>query len=140
MNEILKQIQVKLKEKFSYVEENWGQIKLLNPPVEYPCFLIDCSTITYSNLGNNIHQTNSFPQEGIMNIELTIGLLKLKNETQKTEDKEWLIYELIDEANELLQGQIIGNSRLIRTDLKRIDRTDEIQEYCISYTLAVHNI
>lgn len=144
MKTFLEEIQTKLKEKFAYVDENWGQLNLPQPPVKYPCALIDCDNAVYSNLGNDIRQTPTLRQEATINIELTIATIKITNTSanapQTQRDKAWLIYELIEDAHKLLQGQIVGNGKLIRTGARRVRRTDGIQEHRIIYTLAAHDV
>lgn len=145
MKTILEEIQTKLKAKFAYVDENWGQLNLLpKPPVKYPCVLIDCDNAAYSNLGNDHRQTPTLRQEATINIELTIATLKITNTSanapQLQRDKAWLIYELIEDAHKLLQGQIVGNGKLVRTGVRRVRRTDGMQEHRIIYTLAAHDV
>ncbi|MDK7376140.1 hypothetical protein QP519_11415 [Weeksella virosa] len=144
MEQILQNIQTILKEKFAYVDENWGQLNLPNPPVKYPCALIDCDNANFSNLVNDHRQQPTLRQEGLINIEITIATLKLTNTSahapQTQRDKAWLIYELIQEAHKLLQGQMVGNGKLVRTAQRRIRRADGMQEHRIIYTLAAHDI
>lgn len=143
MNEILEQIQELLKPKFKYVDENWGQLGIPNAPVKWPCALIDCNDASFTNNSNNIRAIPQLRQEGTINIEITISNLRLTNSSgnapQGQKNKAWEIYNLIEEAHKTLQGQTIGNGKLIRSRQQRVRRNDGIQEHRIIYTLIAHD-
>lgn len=144
MKTILEEIQAKLKPHFPYVDENWGQLNLPNPPVRYPCALIDCDNATFTNNGNNVRLIPNLRQEGLINIEITIGLLKLSNTSGNApliqKDRAWRIYDDIENAHKALQGQTIGNGKLVRVNQRRVRRTDGMQEHRVIYTLIAHDV
>lgn len=143
MKAILEGIQDKLKSKFKYVDENWGQLNFERPPVLWPCVLIDCNNADYSDLGNDRTQTPTLRQEGIINVELTVGNLKLTNSSANApktqQDKAFEIYDHIKDLHKILQGAIIGNGKLIRKKHQRVRRIDGIQEHRLIYTIVSHN-
>lgn len=143
MKTILEEIQKKLNTHFPYVDENWGQLNLPNPPVRYPCALIDCDNAAFSNNSNDWRQTPNLRQEAVINIEITVGLMRLTNTSSNApliqKNTTWKIYEHISKAHEALQGQVVGNGKLIRVNQKRVRRADGMQEHRIIYTLIAHD-
>ena len=54
MKHIFLQIQEKLGEvsALKYIDKDWNQLKFEQPPVKWPCALIDVKNINYSQMGN----------------------------------------------------------------------------------------
>src|SRR5574343_1055189 len=57
-----------------YIDEDWGQLDYYNdnPPVKFPCVLLEIQQIPWQNELNLV-------QNGIMNISLTVADIKLSN-------------------------------------------------------------
>lgn len=130
-----------------YVDENWGQLDYYspNPPVQWPCILIDVSGIQFSNIGRDRSATPENRQQGEYNLELRIANLKLTNTsgrapaTQQAQARS--IWDLVEEVHEMIQGFEPGAKfgKLIRTGMTRVAREDGVQEYAVYYRGKVDN-
>lgn len=114
-----------------YVGEDWGQLNFEQPPVDFPCALIDLGGAQFSSAGRNTQQV-----EAIVNI--TIADLRFNGITPNLPDREkeraFEIFDLIDKVNGLLHGH--GGetfSRLCRVSLKKMLREDAVREFVMSY-------
>lgn len=68
MKIIFEAVMNRLKEQvpeLAWIDVNLGQLELENPPVDYPCALVDIPTINYENLGNRA-------QIGQVNVEIEL--------------------------------------------------------------------
>ena len=106
MKTILQNIQTKLREvtELKHIDEDCGQLNIFQPPVNWPCCLIDISTANYSNLGidRNLQPINR--QSGKFLIKLTLANLKLTNTSmnapQSQKDQAWFIWDLAQKIHE----------------------------------------
>ena len=148
MKTILQNIQTKLREvtELKHIDEDCGQLNIFQPPVNWPCCLIDISTANYSNLGidRNLQPINR--QSGKFLIKLTLANLKLTNTSmnapQSQKDQAWFIWDLAQKIHEKIHGFTpdVNTSRMLRHDLQKSLRDDGVQEYFITYNLEVTNI
>ena len=53
MKEVFKDIQQRLQTipEFRYIGEDWGQLNFEQPPVDWPCALIDLGNVDFSSAG-----------------------------------------------------------------------------------------
>lgn len=136
MKTVLLDIQNRLShtEIFRYVGEDWGQLNLEQPPVNFPCALIDLENIQYSSAGKGVQQA-----EAVINISIAdIRRNGVSTDLPGGEtDTEYEIFSLIDQANNVLHGH--GGeeyTRLCRLSLKKIQREDALRLFVLSYKFS----
>lgn len=149
MKEIIQNIQTKLGDvaALKYVDEDWGQLDYYspNPPVKWPCALIDINAATFQDKGWN-RQNNTYPQTGEALVSITVANLKLSNTSgrapQSQKDNGWSIWNLIEETHLKLQGfrPVPNSGALIRRGLRRTKRDDGVQEYTILYGFGMTDV
>lgn len=117
-----------------YIGEDWGQLNFEQPPVDFPCALIDLGGAQFSSAGRNTQQV-----EAIVNI--TIADLRFNGITpnlpNREKEKAFEIFNLIEEVNKMLHGH--GGetfSRLCRVGIKKMLREDAVREFVISYKFS----
>ena len=137
MKDILIDIQNRLKSEISalkYIDEDWGQLSMVNPPVKFPCALIDISGFQFTQDGNK-------QQEGLGSIYVTVADIRLTNSSAKAPANQktaaFKIFDLIDSIHHILHGYTGGDySSLIRTNVGKVARNDQVKEYKITYTVG----
>ena len=135
-------------EGLKYVDEDWGQLDYYSPnfPVQWPCVLIDISSVGYSDIGNDRRATPMQRQMGNAVFSFTIADLKLTNTSGKApqmqKNNAWSIWDLIEKIHAHLQGfnPSANAGKMIRTSLNRVKRDDGVQEYTVIYICGLHNI
>lgn len=148
MKTLLHNIQVKLSEvkDLKYIDEDWGQLNYYQPPVKWPCCLIDIANVNYSNLGVDRAQQPQNRQLGKISVKITLATLKLTNTSmqapQVQKDQAWFIWDLAQTIHEKLHGFCpeANCSKMLRRSLERTQRDDGVQEYQIMYEFEANNI
>lgn len=150
MKEFLENTQAKINEVpgIAYLDEDWGQLDdyAPNPPVKWPCCLIDMTNVDYSDIGTDKKAMPQNRQEGTGSITITFANLKLTNTSFKApqgqKDDARAILDLIELTHAKIHGfaPVAGSGRLMRKSFKRIKRDDGIQQYQIVYSIGMHNI
>ncbi len=121
-----------------YIDEDWGQLDAYsqNPPVKWPCILVDLSQASWSNQGRNI-------QTGIAEIIIRLADLRLSptNQRAATSQKQkaselWDVLKAIHQALHTWAPNAHTGS-LTRTSTRRINRDDGVREFAISYQCTV---
>ena len=149
MKQTLLSIQNKIAEvtQLKYVDEDWGQLDYYspNPPVKWPCALIDIGGVNYENIGRDRTAAPVNRQTGTGYVNITIANLKLTNSSkmapQTQKDQAFATHEIIQQVHNILHGwSPDGASALIRTNFSRTKRDDGIQEYNISYSFGITNV
>lgn len=114
-----------------YTGEDWGQLNFEQPPVDFPCALIDLESARFSSTGRNAQLV-----EAIVNI--TVADLRYNEITPGLPDRErgkaFEIFDLINDVNKKLHGH--GGetySRLCRVSLEKMPREDAVREFVITY-------
>ena len=128
-----------------YKDENWGQLQYYGTecPVQWPCALVDISNGQFTNNGIDRNQEPRNRQQGTVNIELTIGNLKITNTSRKAPTAQrfngWTIWKLVNEVHKVLQGYrpLKNSGGLVRTSMQKITRDDAVQEVKVIYTLGL---
>ena len=149
MKELLQSLQQRIAQinGLRYIDEDWGQLDYYSPnmPVQYPCCLIDISSIDYSNLGQDLSKKPHQRQLAQIQVKITLANLKLSNTSlnapQKQKDDAWLIWELLEEVHKKLHGfaPINNVSLLVRQSMNRTLRDDGLQQYEVYYKCEVNN-
>lgn len=127
-----------------YIDEDWGQLDYYNdnPPVKFPCVLLEIQQIPWQNELNLV-------QNGIMNISLTVADIKLSNTSfgaptkQKTNAAS--IFTTLEDIHKALHGwrpvtdknvALPDFKLLTRISTRKIKRDDGIRQFEVIY--AVH--
>ncbi|MDR0829851.1 MAG: hypothetical protein LBN95_07050 [Prevotellaceae bacterium] len=107
MKELLQALQARLAtvEHLRYIDSDWGQMNLEQPPVKYPAALIDIQSAEYSNQGRRA-------QRGVVKFVVTLCKERLSrtNIAAKPESKESAakFWELYRDVNCALHTQPLG--------------------------------
>jgi hypothetical protein len=134
MKEIFLEIQEKLSEisELKYIDKNWGQLLYEQPPVKFPCALLDIEKVDYTQLGMLAQTANG-------KIEITVANFRLVPSSQQSPRKEeaYAILEIIEKIHQLLHGWSADYFQpLIRVNLQKLDATYCYEIYKISYQTA----
>ena len=150
MSEILLNIQSKLEALpgINYVDEDWGQLDDYGPqpPVKWPCCLIDFSGAQFTDIGIERSNTPQNRQEGAGSITLTFANLRTTNSSAKApigqKNVAWLLSGLMEDVHKVIHGfkPALHSGSLMRSSFRRVKRDDGIQQYQVIYTLGVHNV
>ncbi|WP_346236142.1 hypothetical protein ABDK00_016955 [Niabella insulamsoli] len=143
MDILIKDIQNRLSAEIpalKYVDEDWGQLDDYspNPPVKWPCALIDINHVLYSNAGRH-------SQLGEATITISVADIKLTNSSSKApagqKQKQTDYLQLIKSIHIALHGWHGHNhySSLIRTIFKRVKRDDGVRQHLITYTCQIQD-
>ena len=117
-----------------YTGEDWGQLNFEQPPVDFPCVLVDLGDAEFSQAGKHTQQVVATLNVTIADIRYN-GLSTKLPERQR--DREFEIFSLIENVNKKLHGH--GGetySRLCRVSLKKLERDDAIREFVMTYKFA----
>ena len=121
-----------------WIDEDWGQLDYYdpNPPVKFPCALIDAPQIIWSNTARG-------GQLGNATFKVRVATQKLSNSAQKApvaqKEKAASIWPLLKEVFKALQAWCpgAGCTSLIRTVTRRVRRDDGILLYEMEFTAQV---
>ena len=139
MKQIIQDIQDKLTREvptLKYIDQDWGQMDFfMNPPVKYPCALIDIQSAQYSNTGKLI-------QQGTAMIVIRLFDLKISNSSGKAPERQkenaQKIWQLIEDVNKALHGQNFlqeGCGLPIREQMRRTKRQDGCYQTELYYSV-----
>ena len=134
MKNIFLSIQKKLSEipELKHIDKNWGQLQYEQPPVKFPCALLDIANVDYNQLGNLAQDAGGI-------VEITIANLRLTNSSGKAPRKEeaYAVFDIIEKIHQLLHGWTDETFvPLIRVNLQKLDATQAYEIYKISYQTA----
>lgn len=140
MEVILSKIQERLAaevEELKYIDEDWGQMDVMQPTVKYPCAIIDIPEGNYTNNGELV-------QQGTLTVAVKCYNLKLTNSShaapQRQKDYNKQFWALQKKINLVLHGvDFIGNNYgvLIRNVFRKPKREDGISTFEIYYTIQL---
>ena len=139
MKQVIQNIQDRLTQAvpaLKYVDQDWGQMDLYsNPPVKYPCALIDIQSAQYTNDGN-------FIQQGTATVVIRLFDLKLSNSSQgapaNQKENAKKIWQLIEDVNKALHGQNFlqeGYGLPMREQMRRTKRKDGCYQTELYYSV-----
>lgn len=134
MKNIFLSIQNKLAEiaELKHIDKNWGQLLHEQPPVKFPCALLDIAEVNYSQLGMLAQTANAA-------IEITIANLRHTPSSGKAPRKEdaYAVMGIIEKIHQLLHGWTDGNFQpLTRTNLKKLEATYAYEIYKVTCQTA----
>lgn len=121
-----------------YVDEDWGQLDFYSPnfPVKWPAALIDITSGTFSNVGKHV-------QQGVISVNIRVANLKITNSSgmapQTQKNKAFEIFDIAKAVHVALHGWSGSNqySALIRTNVKKMKRSDGVQVFDVTYTTQI---
>ena len=133
MEQLFLDIQNKLKDitGIKYIGEDWGQLGIPQPPVNFPCVLLDLGSETYSSLSGGAQQVEA-------QINITVADARFNGITPTLPELQtqqaFAIFKLLKEINKALHGKGGESySRLCRQSTKKILRDDAIREFVVTY-------
>jgi len=134
MKNIFLSIQEKLSEipELKHIDKNWGQLLHEQPPVKFPCALLDITSVNYSQLGNLAQTANGV-------FEITIADLRLTQSSGKAPRKQnaYSVFDIAESIHQLLHGYTNGEFQpLIRVSLQKLEATSGREVYKASYQTA----
>jgi len=134
MKEVFLSIQEKLAEiaELKHIDKNWGQLLHEQPPVKFPCALLDVANVEYSQLG-------LLAQFATANVEITIANLQLTRSSGKAPRKEdaYSVLDIIEKIHCHIHGYSNGDFHpLIRINLQKLDATFAYEIYKVTYKTA----
>jgi hypothetical protein len=122
---------LKLMGEFRSVDENWGQLTFEQPPVAWPCALVDVEEITYTSPSRG-------SQRGEGCITVTVAdmmLTALPNHATQVKRTPPLV--LLDRVAKRLNGQSSGSySPMVRAKLKKLPQVDAVRIYELTFRFA----
>ena len=136
--ELLLDIQDRLKQEIPalWTDKDWGQFQHPQPPVKFPCALLDIELATFSDLEHGSQMSD-------VNVTLTVAHQRLKPTSVTAPNKEdgyFLLgmLESIHKALQMYHGE--WYAPLIRKSLRKIyvDNTSEV--YAVTYGTAFASI
>jgi len=114
-----------------FVGEDWGQLNFEQPPVNFPCALIDLFEVDYSDGGRNLQKADA---------KLVISIADIRYEgitafnPAKVNERAFAIFWIMEKVNSLIHGY--GNeyhSKFSRKQIKKMDREDSVREFRMIY-------
>ncbi|MDR1681900.1 MAG: hypothetical protein LBS25_00710 [Candidatus Symbiothrix sp.] len=114
-----------------FVGEDWGQLNFEQPPVDFPCALIDLGRVDYSNRGRNVQQAKA-------TLIITIADIRYDGvapfNPDDVNEQAFSIFRLIEDANRMLHGYGTEyHSKLMRVKTEKTLRDDAIREFQLIY-------
>jgi len=139
MKQIIQNIQDRLMQEvpeLKYVDQDWGQMDYYaQPPVKFPCALIDIQSAQYSNDGD-------FVQQGTAVVVIRLFDLKLSNSSQAApkgqKENAKKIWQLIEDVNKAIHGQNFlqeGYGLPMREQMRRTKRNDGCYQTELLYSV-----
>ena len=116
-----------------YIDKNWNQLNMPQPPVQWPCCLIDLDNIDYS-------QTSSFDRLADATISLTIATQHNVRSSAKAPSKSdaYDILDVLESVMEALEGWRVPDTTqaLTRTRLQKAYSDQSYDVYTLTFTTA----
>lgn len=147
MKEIIDALKTRIESSanIKHIDEDYGQLDLVQPPIKWPCALISINSGVFDNIGMDKKATPQQRQMGEYSVDIRIANLKLSNSNVKAsaiqKENNLRIFDYIQEVHELVHGWSPGGmiGSAIRTRIQLQKRDDGIQEYVVTYSIALHN-
>ncbi len=116
-----------------YIDKNWNQLNIPQPPVQWPCCLIDLDNIDYS-------QTSSSDRLADATISLTIATQHTVRSSAKAPSKSdaYDILDVLESVMEALEGWRVPDTTqaLARTRLAKTYSDQSYDVYTLTFTTA----
>lgn len=116
-----------------YIDKNWNQLNMPQPPVQWPCCLIDLDNIDYS-------QTSSSDRLASATINLMVGTQHAVRSSAKATTKAdaYYILDVLESVMEALEGWRVPSTTqaLTRTRLAKAYSDQSYDVYTLTFTTA----
>lgn len=116
-----------------YIDKNWNQLNMPQPPVQWPCCLIDLDNIDYS-------QTSSSDRLADATISLTIATQHTVRSSAKAPSKSdaYDILDVLESVMEALEAWRVPDTTqaLTRTRLQKAYSDQSYDVYTLTFTTA----
>lgn len=115
-----------------HIDKNWNQLNYEQPPVKWPCALIDIANADYSQVAQ-LHQIAE------ADVEITIADLRFTNTSLRNPKHEdgFDIFTLLDDVHQALQGfRPTGAQQLVRANLQKVETGYNYEVYRMTYRTA----
>lgn len=138
MKQIIQNTQDKLASvtALKYIDQDWGQMDYFpNPPVKFPCALIDIQSVQYTNTGELIQQGTAIIVIRLFNLKISNSS---KESPQSQKDNAKKIWQLIEDVNKAIHGQKFlqaGYGVPIREQMRRTKREDGCYQTELYYSV-----
>lgn len=113
-----------------YIDKDWGQLQYEQPPVKWPCALIDVANIDFKQLGRGC-------QQGEADITVTVANTNLVRSSALAPNKNnaYATIDLLEEIHQALQLFSDGRhfSPLMRTNLQKAEADKNMEVYVMTY-------
>lgn len=121
-----------------YVDKDWGQLKYDQPPVQWPCVLIDIESVNYSQMGQGYQKAEADICVTVGNVNHVRSSAMASSKTDSYETIELL--DSIHQALQLFSGKHF--QPLQRTNLRKVfsDKGAEIYEMTYKTAFIVEKI
>lgn len=135
MKQIILDIQDKLVaevEELKYVDKNWGQLEYDQPPVKFPCVLIDIENVNYTQIGAGCQQAEAI-------ITITICGLQLVRSSALAPNREnsFETLDILDKIFQALQNFSPNNATpLMRTNQRKVLANSSYEVYVTSFATS----
>lgn len=136
MKQIFIDIQNRLKDRapsLQYIDKNWGQLNMPQPPVKWPCCLLDIEDIQFSELSGTMRLATATLSLVLADQHST----RSSGDAQHREDA-YSILDTIEEVIEALEGYRVPETTqgLTRTQLRKSYTDKSYDVYALGYTTA----
>lgn len=135
MKQIFLSIQNRLAEieELSYIDKDWGQLQYEQPPVQWPCALIDVANIDYTQQGKGAQTAQA-------SITITVAdtIPATSSYQSPTREDSYAIIDLLEEIHQKLQLFSNGSTftPLMRTNLMKAAANGDYVVYQMTYKTA----
>lgn len=139
MKQLLENIKIRLGEKvlaLRHIDEDWGQMSMLNPPAKFPLVLIDIEEVQWSNQAKHL-------QSGIATISIQVADMKLSNSNRRApvsqREKAGHILDVMTQIHAALHGWAdkATHGPITRTLTRKMTRDDGIRHFEMTYTCQI---
>lgn len=134
LKNLLLDVQDRLKEKVPelWTDKDWGQFQHPQPPVKFPCALIDIESVSFSSLARDGQMAEA-------DIVLTIADQRLRATSVKAPGRRdgYFLLDMAESVHEALQSHHAGwYAPLVRKSMRKVyvDNTSEV--YSVVYSTA----
>ena len=116
-----------------YIDKDWGQFQYENPPVKWPCALLDVANADFKQLGRGFQQADA-------DITVTVANLNLVRSSARAPMRghAYATIDLLEEIHQALQLFSDGQhfSPLMRTNLQKVAADKDMEVYVMTYRTA----
>ncbi|MCD8081887.1 MAG: hypothetical protein LUF04_16275 [Bacteroides sp.] len=116
----------------AHLDKDWGQLYMEQPPVKWPCCLLDVEDIQFEQRGHGSEQART-------RLTLTVAGMRLtsSSSTAPNQEKAYQLIDLIEQIHDALQNFTTGEyAPLFRSSVKKILSDTGKEAYKLTYETA----